>query len=341
MSIKRTPILGIAFLILLFVGACNQESSLDPNDGLLTLPEGFPEIPFPDGNEFTYDRWLLGKKLFFDPVLSIDSSVSCGSCHKPALAFADNLATTPGAMDQPGVRNAPGLANIAWHPYMLREGSVPTLEMQILVPIQEENEFAHNIVDISEELQLDAEYVKMSEAAYGRLPDPFVITRAISTFERTLISGNSPYDQFEYQDHRGSLTEEQKRGKELFFSEETGCSHCHSGFNFTNYEFENNGLYLNYEDEGRMRLTNDSADLARFKVPSLRNSSVTAPYMHDGSISTLMEVIEHYNGGGAVHPNKSELVRPLGLTFQEKQELLSFLESLTDLEFINDARFRP
>jgi cytochrome c peroxidase len=314
---------------------------LPENTGeLLQVPEGFPPVDFPSDNAFTEARWRLGKKLFYDPVLSITGTHSCASCHKTEFAMADDLSTSPGILGRPGTRNVPSLANVAYHPYLIREGSSPTLEMQVLVPIQEANEFNHNIVDIGLQLQSDSVYVQMSRAAYGRLPDPFVITRAISTFERTLLSGNSPYDQYTAQGCREALTYSQERGMELFFSTKTNCFRCHGGFNFTGYAFENNGLYLEYADMGRMRFTNDSADLAKFKVPSLRNVAHTAPYMHDGSIASLSEVIEHYNRGGVAHPNKSPLVKPLHLKESEKEDLLQFLLSLSDEQFLKDPRFQ-
>lgn len=326
----------------LMVGCRPVESPCGPasTGALLQVPPGFPEVPFPDDNAFTESRWRLGKKLFYDPVLSIDGTKSCASCHKTNLAMADSLPTSPGVFDRPGTRNAPSLANVAYHPYMLREGSVPTLEMQILVPIQEANEFAHNIVDISYVLQADSEYVRMSREAYGRIPDPFVITRALATFERSLISGSSPYDQYTSCGCRDAMDAAELRGMELFFSERTDCFRCHGGFNFTSYAFENNGLYEEYADVGRMRFTHDSTDLARFKVPSLRNLAYTAPYMHDGSMASLGAVIDHYNSGGKPHPSKSPLVRPLQLSEQEKNDLIAFLIALGDEAFVEDARFR-
>lgn len=284
-------------------------------------------------------RWELGKKLFYDPVLSVDSTVSCGSCHKANLAFSDDQAFSPGVEDRPGTRNVPPLTNLAYYPYFTREGGVPTLEMQILVPIQEENEFDHNIVYISEKLMADEEYVRMSYAAYDRPPDHFVITRALSMFERLLISGNSPYDQWRYQGDEAALSTAQLRGKDLFFSERSQCFQCHDGINLTTHAFTNNGLYEEYPDPGRQRLTGLESDRARFKVPTLRNIALTAPYMHDGSMGSLAEVVEHYSGGGANHPNKSSLIQPLNLTPSEKSDLVAFLESLTDLEFVSNELF--
>lgn len=314
------------------------ESQLHPAQA---LPVGFPEMQYPQGNEFTEARWKLGKKLFFDNILSIDSSINCGSCHKPHLAFSDDQAISLGVEGRLGTRNAPSLANVGYHPYLLREGGVPTLEMQVLVPIQEENEFDHNIVEIAKLLEQDETYVAMSKEAYDREPDHYVITRALGVFERTLISGNSAYDQYTFQGNKSALNDSEIRGMNLFFSSKTNCSSCHSGFNFTNYSFENNGLYEQYSDIGRMRVSGDPADESLFKVPSLRNVGVTPPYMHDGSVQTLEEVIEHYDQGGLNHPHKSNLIQPLNLTNQEKTDLIAFLHSLTDHSFIKNNIFHP
>ncbi len=325
------------FLLL----SCEKATTTLPQpNALLEVPEGFPPIPFPKDNQFSEARWELGKKLFYDTRMSIDGTVSCASCHAPQLAFADTQAFSPGVFSRPGVRNAPSLANVAYQPYFLREGAVPSLEMQVLVPIQESNEFNHNIVDLADEFANIPEYVEMSREAYNRDPDPFVITSAIATFERTLISGNAAFDQYQ-NGNISALSQSQKRGMDLFFSNRTNCSTCHGGFNFTDYSFENNGLYLNYQDIGRERLTNNPIDRARFKTPSLRNAALTPPYMHDGSLNTLAEVVAHYNSGGKAHINKSPLIKPLTLTPQEQQDLVAFLESLTDDSFILNPAYYP
>ena len=303
---------------------------------IMEVPKGFPLIEHPEGNEYTVERWELGKKLFYDAILSKDGSISCASCHDPSLAFSDDKPVSIGAYGLLGTRNAPSLANVAYHPYYTREGGLPTLEMQILVPIQEHNEFNNNIVLIADTLAKIPAYVQMSKAAYDREPSAFVITRALSQFERSMISGQSPYDlEFNY-NIEGSISESALRGLDIFNSERTSCSACHSGFNFTNYSFQNNGLYDEYPDNGRERLTQDPNDQALFKVPSLRNVEVTGPYMHDGSKETLAEVIDHYNIGGSNHIHKSTLIKPLNFTENEKADLLAFLESLTDQNFITN-----
>jgi len=306
---------------------------------LMEIPKGFPNIDFPQGNEFTKARWELGKRLFFDPILSVDSTISCATCHQPELAFTDGLTTSKGVSGRDGTRNTPSLANIAYHPYFTREGGVPTLEMQVLVPIQEHNEFDFNIVLIAERLVADETYVQMSQTAYSRTPDAFVITRALACFERSLLSGYSPYDQYIQDKNKTALSEKSLEGMDLFFSEKTNCATCHGGFDFTNYAFENNGLYENYQDEGRFRLTGQEEDRALFKVPSLRNVALTAPYMHDASFSTLEEIVAHYNNGGAAHFNKNTLIKPLNLTMTEQASLVAFLESLSDDTFITNPIF--
>ena len=304
---------------------------------IMEVPQGFPDIEHPEGNEFTIERWELGKKLFYDPIFSKDGTVSCASCHDPALAFSDDVSVSIGTEGLLGTRNSPSLGNVAYHPYYTREGGVPTLEMQILVPIQEHNEFNNNIVLIADTLATIPTYVQMAKVAYDREPDAFVITRALSQFERSLISGQSAFDKEYNYGVEGSMSNSALRGKLLFESNRTSCSTCHSGFNFTNYSFQNNGLYFEYPDNGRERLTQDPNDRALFKVPSLRNAEVTGPYMHDGSIESLTEVIEHYNTGGSNHINKNVLIQPLNLTENEKADLLSFLKSLTDQAFITNV----
>ena len=238
------------------------------------------------------------------------------------MAFSDKVAFSNGVENRVGTRNSPSLANVAYHPYFTREGGVPTLEFQILVPIQEHNEFDFNIVLIAERLPQNPTYVSMAQAAYNREPDAFVITRSLANFERSLLSGQSAYDQYLNIENATDYPAAAVRGMELFFSEQTNCSTCHSGFNFTNYAFENNGLYEEYADAGRFRLTGDEADRALFKVPSLRNIELTAPYMHDGSLTSLEEIIEHYNAGGQNHPHKSTLIQPLNLSEEDKKSLV-------------------
>lgn len=329
-------------LIPLFWVACKKDASIQKQEiGLesIIIPDGFPPIEFPADNAFTKERWLLGKALFYEKQLSLDSSVSCASCHSQQFAFSDNVALSKGFEQRLGNRNSPSIINVAYHPYFTREGGVPSLEMQVLVPIQEHNEFNNNILDIAKRLSSNQKLQNLSYLAYNRPLDFYVIPRALATFERSLISGNSKFDQ--YKKGAISLTEEEQKGMNLFYSDRTNCSDCHGGFNFTNYQFENNGLYEIYNDPGRKRLTGLDSDLAKFKVPSLRNIEVTAPYMYDGSLPDLEAVLNHYNSGGKQHPNKSEKIKALQLNQDEKKQIIAFLKTLTDVSFLNQTIFKP
>jgi cytochrome c peroxidase len=326
----------------LLATACARESvppAAPAPTWALVVPEGFPPPPIPDDNLLTAARVALGRRLFYDPVLSRDSTVACASCHKQEYAFADNRPTSPGVEGRPGLRNSPSLANAAYQQRLLREGGVPTLEMQVLVPIQEHNEFDFNILLIADRLRAIPEYVEMARAAYQREPDAFVITRSLAAFQRTLLSGYAPFDRYVYGGQAEAVSAAVLRGHALFGSERLGCASCHNGFLFTTQAFANNGLYLNYADPGRQRLTGRPEDEGVFKIPSLRNVAVTAPYMHDGSVATLETVIDHYAGGGHAHPNRSPLLRPFQLTEAERQDLLRFLESLTDEELLRNPAF--
>ena len=338
-EVRAFPILLTGLLILLFCSISfikvGGEKSIDPY--VLEIPEGFPAPVIPEDNQLTEDRIELGRMLFYDPVLSVDSTVSCASCHKQDLGFADDVKISPGVQGRLAQRNAPTLTNVVYNPTVLFDGHLETLELQILVPIQEHAEFAHNIVDIAAILSKDSIYSNLSWQAYNRKIDPFVITRSISSFERTLISGNSIYDQAVFQ-KKDVMSKSEKRGMDLFFNK-LHCAECHSGFNFTNYTTQNNGLYEVYADTGRMRVTKIESDRAMFKVPTLRNIELTAPYMHDGSITTLQEVIEHYESGGKDHKNKSDKIKPFKLTKKEKKDLINFLKCLTDESFIQNEQF--
>jgi len=324
------------FFSLFIILSFGIKETLFEDNYILVIPKGFPEPKIPKDNKLTLSRVELGRKLFFDVRLSRNNSLACASCHNPKLAFTDGNKLSIGNKGELLSRNAPTLTNMAYQDEgLLFDRGVPTLEMQILVPIQEHKEFDFNIDLMAERLKRDTNLQHLSFNAYNSDFTPFVITRAIAAFERTLISGNSSYDRFNNGDST-ALTEEQQLGMNLFF-DTLNCTECHSGFNFTNNSLENNGLYTSpYPlDSGRMRVTALEKDRDLFKVPTLRNISATAPYMHDGSIASLEGVIEHYNSGGSKHNNKNEVLTPLELNIDEKRQLILFLEALTDTSFIN------
>ena len=328
----RRPV-QIVFIVSVLAFSCvgNMPEPVYP---WLDPPSHFPVVTHPEDNQLTLERWELGRRLFFETKLSIDDNKSCASCHLPSTAFATNFPTNKGANQAEGTRNSPSLANVGYHPYFTREGGVPTLEMQVLVPIQEENEFHNNILDIVDSLMLDQSYVDDALEAYNSEITPFVITRAISCFERTLISGCSSYDRYLSGDE-SALSSEELNGLHIF--ENKGCINCHSGQLLSGFEILNNGLYEEYEDPGLFNLTNDPNDIGKFKVPSLRNIAITHPYMYDGSLATLDDVLDHYVSGGSNHPNKSNLIIPIELNDEERADLKAFLNALTDHSFIDWA----
>ncbi|MBK7695628.1 MAG: cytochrome-c peroxidase [Saprospiraceae bacterium] len=318
--------ISVLLLVVFVLTNCHQDKFVEDGTGdfVLKIPVGFPAPKIPQDNILTKDRVRLGKLLFYDPVLSKDSTKSCASCHLAANSFSDTVAFSLGIENRLGTRNSPSLANVVYQDKLLREGSVPSLEMQIAVPIQEHNEFDFNIVRIAERLNNNQLYAALSMEAYGRKPDPFVITRAIAAFERTLLSGNSLFDQWYFQKLPEAYRPEVARGFLLFQSDRLNCIQCHNGFLFTNQSYQNNGLYVNYPDSGRMRFTQLEQDRALFKVPSLRNVGLTGPYMHDGSLKSLDQVIDHYASGGKPHANKSSLLKSFVLNPEERKDLLAF-----------------
>jgi cytochrome c peroxidase len=303
-------------------------------DFLLIIPKGFPQPEIPEDNQLTQAKVDLGKKLFFDTIMSRDTTVSCATCHIPEFAFTDRLPKSIGIRGQEVSRNSPTLTNVVYNEHFLLDGVNTSLESQVIAPIQEHTEFDFHVVLIAERLKRIPEYVDLCLEAYNSEPTPFAITHAIASFERTLISGNSPYDKYVYQDQQNALNDSELRGMDLFMNK-LYCNECHSGFNFTNQGLTNNGLYETYADSGRMRLTNLETDRAVFKVPTLRNIGVTYPYMHDGSFETLNGVIQHYSTGGKNHKNKSDIIKPFDLSPKEKEDLIAFLHSLTDSSFLS------
>lgn len=323
----RFALLG---LIVLALAGCKRDhhAELIPREA---SPRSFPQMEYPQDNAYSPERWQLGKTLFFDKRFSDNNDVSCATCHQPDHYFADQTPTTDGTGNATGTRNVPSLVNVGYHPYFTREGGVSTLEKQVLIPIQEHNEFNSNILMIAEELNEDEELLNLSIEAYGEPISAFTITRALSNYERSLVGGYTRYDYFE-EGYPGVFTAEEAQGRALFFGE-AGCGGCHNGFDLTTYEIVNNGLYATFEDPGLYRLTLDPADSGKFKIPSLRNIEHTAPYMHDGSVQTLEEVIAHYVSGGASHTFQDQRIQPLSLSESEGDALIAFLKTLTDESF--------
>ena len=278
----------------------------------------------------------LGKKLFFDPILSQDRSISCGSCHKPELAFADNRSFSRGVNDSLGKRNTPSVMNMASRSHFFYDGRASSLEEQAIGPIENPIEMNLSIDSAVYRLQHSEVYELLFDKFFKEEPTKENLASALASFQRSLESdGSAPHDLWINDIEPMALSTSQQRGRELFLGK-AKCFDCHFGPDFTGDEFRNIGLYdeREYKDKGRFDITKDTADLGKFKVPGLRNVALTAPYMHDGSIETLEEVIDFYSDLYMFVPNPINLDtimrEPLKLSVTEKEDLVNFLHSLTD-----------
>lgn len=340
------------------------------------LPADFPIPRVPEDNPLTESKAELGRHLFYDPRLSGNGTQACASCHHQDKAFTDGRAVPMGSTGEAHPRNAQGLANAVYHPTLTwANPSLLSLEAQLQVPLFGDNPVEMGVNEQNQEavlarLRADPLYTGLFTAAFPGVAAPIgwpQITQALASFQRTLISADSRYDR--YLQGRETLTAQEQRGLQLFFGEKAECFHCHSGHNFNDQvvhastrvldlPFHNTGLYnvgntgdFPAHNQGLFEFTNNPADRGRFRAPSLRNVEVTAPYMHDGSVPSLEAVLDHYAAGGRLittgpyagdgrlHPNKSDLISRIDLNAQEKADLVAFLKTLTDENFLRDPRF--
>lgn len=341
------------------------------------LPAGFPRPRVPEDNPMSEAKVELGRRLFYDTRLSGNETYSCASCHKQEIAFTDGLANALGSTGDIHPRSSMSIVNVAYYT-VLTWGNplIDSLEEQALLPM-----FGESPVELGlsgkEALLLDriaAEplYSGLFAEAFPEEPDPITLkntVRAISSFQRTILSYRTPYDRYVYGNDPTALSEAAIRGKDLFFGEKMECFHCHGQFNFsdsyategssfTEKMFHNTGLYniggtgaYPAGNAGVYEITGLDSDIGRFRAPSLRNVAVTAPYMHDGSVATLSEALDHYKAGGRAiasgpnagdgskNPHKSPLINGFDLSPAEKADVIAFLSSLTDQELLSDPRF--
>lgn len=319
--------------LLVLVSCSSNDAEKAHSEGFyLKLPSTFDSLPeIPEDNILTPNRIALGKVLFFDTRLSGNGTVSCGTCHQKDLAYADDKPFTKNAHQDENPRNAPTLINVAYQKRLFASGGIHNLETQFLAPFVNESEMNFSINDAVKILSSDTTYERMAKEAYGKDLDAYMVAKSISSFERSLVSTGSDYDVYAG-GQKDALSPEAIRGMKLFFSDETQCSACHNGFLFTDQGYHNIGLYESDKDEGRAQITLDTNDIGKFKTPTLRNIALTAPYMHDGSMKSLEEVLEHYNTGGKKNVNKDSRIDSLKLTQIEMNEIITFLKSLTDRE---------
>ena len=332
------------------------------------LPDGFPAPLIPDDNLPTEARVELGRHLFFDVRLSADGTFSCATCHQPAHAFTDRRPRAIGVTGEVHPRGSMSLANVAYNTSLnWADPTLKRLEEQMVIPMFSVSPVEMGLSGREEEVLLrilqEPAYPPLFEAAFAGEPEPITVDNiilAIASFERTLISGASPYDRYVYWDEKETFSQSAQRGMTLFFSDRLRCSACHSGFNLSGpvayqgspppqevfhntalFNLDGKGAYPD-DDPGLLTHTRDPRDMGKFRAPTLRNIALTAPYMHGGSLATLEAVIDHYARGGraAGSPLKSELLAGFEISAAEIEDLVAFLESLTDETFIHDPRFQ-
>ena len=339
---------------ILFSSCSNEDSDYEPTPLALEIPSLFSDniIPpvIPLNNPQTVEGVALGKKLFFDTILSANDTQSCASCHAPQNAFTDNTATSVGVDGVFGSRNAMPIFNLAWN-YNERfawDGKELSLERQVEEPVQNSNELHSNWTDVVNKLQSHPEYPELFRRAFKTSTiTKELTTRAIAQFERTLISANSKFDKYSL--NQINLTAQELNGLSVFMDESRGdCFHCHGNPNnplWTDNDFHNNGLDANFIDLGLGGVTGDPNDNGKFRSPSLRNLAFTAPYMHDGRFETIEEVINHYSEGLQNSATIDPLMKKINqggvqLTSQDKADLKAFLLTLSDHEFISNPEFQ-
>jgi len=342
--------------------ACKEDHTYDGSNDLskipyqateyhLEIPAGVPIPKIPSDNPLTQEGVSLGFKLFHDPILSADSTMSCASCHLNELAMTDGKAQSKGIANLTGQRSAMSLINVAFYKEgLFWDGRVKTLEEQALLPVEDSIELAHTWTGVVDKLKVHPEYPVYFRKAFGIQQvdeiDKFLAVKAIAQYERTLLSANAKFDRVEKGEETFSTDE--LAGYNIFFdASETlpdgECGHCHNAPLFTTNEYLNNGISLakttaDFSDLGRGGVTGRPFDNGKFRVPSLRNIALTAPYMHDGRFESLEEVIEHYNSGGHYSQTVSPLIQPLNLDETQKRQLIAFLNTLTDAKFTDTGQ---
>ncbi|MCY3001450.1 MAG: hypothetical protein NTV21_06570 [Planctomycetota bacterium] len=325
----RTPLLLAVLAAFGLQDAPPLPQDTLPQELPLEAPLGFPEeIAAPEGNGFTRERTELGRRLFFDPVLSLDRTVACASCHQPEHGFADPRRFSLGVGGKLTKRNSPTLFNRGHATLQMWDGRAASLEEQALMPLENPDEMALPIPDALARLRADDFYAKAFGRAYGELSRE-TLAKAIAQFVRRLQKGDSPIDRFRVGGVK-DLSKEERTGMWLFESR-AGCWKCHSGPNFSDERFHSTGVGAvdGQAEPARMAITGDPADRGRFKTASLRVLELTAPYMHDGSLATLEEVVDFYSQGGTPHATRDPLLEPFEATPEERKALVAFLRALS------------
>ncbi len=331
-------VLGSTILLSIIVSASRAEGPYK-----LEMPLGLQEQAayIPDDNPMTPEKIALGKMLYFDKRLSADGTVACATCHIPRFGFTDGRPVATGIKGQKGGRSAPTVINRLFSKEQFWDGRAADLEDQALGPIQAPIEMGNTLEGMVANLDKIQGYRDQFKKVFGTDVTKEGVAKAIASFERTVLSGNSPFDRYEAGDKQ-ALSPSARRGLELFRGK-AQCQVCHAGFNFTDEGYHNIGVGMDKPkpDLGRYNVTKQEEDKGAFKTPTLRHIHATAPYMHDGSHKTLMEVVEFYNKGGTPNPHLSKEIKPLNLTQQEKADLVTFLHGLTGEESSTTVHLLP
>ncbi len=356
----REVVIFLLFFCLISLG-CNKDQKGDledipymPSPYQIRVPDGFPSMPIPPDNPTTAEGVDLGRRLFYDELLSDDFTMSCSSCHLPEGNFTDNEALSKGIDGIEGRRSSMSLLNIGFAGNgLFWDGRAASLEEQALAPVEDTLELHTTWPIVVERVQKHPTYPELFRRAFG-INDSDEITKeliakALAQFERTLVtSGDAKYDRWIR--NEVEFSDEEFLGYVLFFDldpdiKDAECGHCHNAPLFNTDEYFNNGIepikdISDFPDRGRAEVTNDEFDTGRFRAPTLRNIVFSAPYMHDGRFETLEQVVDHYNSGGHFQANKDPLIRPLRLLDHEKEALISFIHTLTDSTFIETPMFQ-
>jgi len=318
--------------VIIFIGSCSSKKIPDKIITELKTPLGLEKLEqfIPKDNPLTQEKIDLGRDLFFDRRLSVDGTVSCDFCHSPVLGFSDGRYFASGVFGLKSRRNTITILNRIFGQQYYWDGSLQSIEEVIIDHIEDANVFGNKVENVVNTLSNDKKYLQKFENVFDEEINIDGISKAIAAFVRTLISGDSPFDKY-VSGYKSALSESALRGMKLFFSDRLKCSVCHSGPNFTDEKYHSNGSKIDTvnPDLGRYLVTNKDSDKWKFRTPTLRDSSRTSPYMHNGSIKGLNALIDFYNEGGIRNSNQSPIIKPLNLTEEEKVDLKKFLRSLT------------
>lgn len=333
---KKSYLAILILILVMMISGCkaDEKASDTPDKGkkvadaeLEAAKEKFQplsDMPIPVDNKMTDEKIELGQRLYFDSRLSGDNKQSCMSCHAPGAGYGDGLEKFIGFEGVKGPRNSPTIINSGYYEANFWDGRAGSLEEQALGPIQSEVEMNQNLDELVTELNAVPAYVNDFEKVFEDKITVSNIAKALSAFERTIVVKDTPFDQYLLGDE-DAMTAEEKDGMKLFAGK-AGCLSCHAGALLSDQSYHNIGIE---GDEGRFNVTNKDEDKGKFRTPGLRGVAFTAPFMHDGSLATLEEVVEYYNDGGGKHVYKSDLVKPLSLTDKEAKSLVAFLEAMS------------